>query len=339
MKPVYVILLIFAPIVNSCYPVYKYHVGTFPEKPVNMENINSEFDDYNSTAPTLGKTGPLCFSSNRESYGKDFDIVYMLLDVIMSKSTGILTVDENNRYNFDIYAANLNLNDAVSRVNTGNDELGPYLIPQGNGHIKVENGNLNYQNYIMLYAANESGNLDIKLTQNLTNRTYSIPQNIVFLNSLKDDAYPALTSDSSEIYFCSNRDTNFDIYRTEIIKKSDLLSALSDSAPRSVIKVGLLSSDQDDKCPFIIGNLMVFASNRSGGYGGFDLYYSIFTNNSWSAPVNFGEKINTQYDEYRPIVKVFEVDFTNDFMIFSSNRPGGNGGFDLYYAGIDKMTD
>jgi hypothetical protein len=28
--------------------------------------------------------------------------------------------------------------------------------------------------------------------------------------------------------------------------------------------------------------------------------------------------------------------FINDLMIFSSNRPGGKGGFDLYYAGIPR---
>jgi hypothetical protein len=81
--------------------------------------------------------------------------------------------------------------------------------------------------------------------------------------------------------------------------------------------------------------MMVFVSDRPGGFGGFDLYYSTFDGSAWSDPVNFGEKINTEYDEYRPII--LETDrrfFMNDFMIFSSNRPGGMGGFDLYYAGL-----
>lgn len=47
---------------------------------------------------------------------------------------------------------------------------------------------------------------------------------------------------------------------------------------------------------------MVFASNRDGGYGGFDLYYSVLLNNEWSEPVNFGPKINAEYDDYRPIL-------------------------------------
>jgi hypothetical protein len=49
---------------------------------------------------------------------------------------------------------------------------------------------------------------------------------------------------------------------------------------------------------------------------------------------NFAE-VNSEYDEYRPITH-YEYGFDNNLMIFSSNRPGGKGGFDLYYVGIPK---
>jgi hypothetical protein len=98
-----------------------------------------------------------------------------------------------------------------------------------------------------------------------------------------------------------------------------------------------LSSAFDDKCPFISQDFIVFTSNRDGGFGGFDLYYSRFDNGKWSGPQNFGDKINTAYDEYRPVVRE-QFGFKNDIMIFSSNRPGGKGGFDLYYVGIDKIV-
>jgi hypothetical protein len=150
--------------------------------------------------------------------------------------------------------------------------------------------------------------------------------------------YPALTADTSTLYFCSNRDGDFNIYKTGLNKTSDLLTAFMDSTSRTVIKDEVLSSGFDDKCPFIIGNLLVFTSDRLGGFGGFDLYYSVLKDGKWSAPNNFGDKINTKYDEYRPIVKTYDYDFTNDFMLFSSNRPEGKGGFDLYYVGINKMT-
>jgi hypothetical protein len=339
MKNILSFLFLAALSLISCFDVNKYHIGTFPEMPVNMGAINSEYDDYNSDISVLGGSIPLCFSSNRNSHGIDFDIVYKFIDVIMSKKTGDLTVGENFAQSMGSFTGNSNLMDAVRTVNTGYNEYGPYLIPQGDGYIQVGTGWKNHQDFIFLYASDEPGNLDIKFTQNVTGAGYSKPKNIVFLNSEKDDAYPTLNSDSSKIYFCSNREISFDIYETDLMKKTSLQAAFSDSTVRTVTKELSISSDFNDKCPFILGKLMVFASDRPEGFGGYDLYYSEFINGKWSSPVNFGDKINTEFDEYRPFVKVFKYDFTNDFMIFSSNRPGGKGGFDLYYAGIKKMTE
>ena len=66
----------------------------------------------------------------------------------------------------------------------------------------------------------------------------------------------------------------------------------------------------------------------------FDLYYSKFEDGAWSEPVNFGAAINTEFDEYRPILFDAEVDYDRDMLVFSSNRTGGKGGFDLYFVGM-----
>lgn len=88
--------------------------------------------------------------------------------------------------------------------------------------------------------------------------------------------------------------------------------------------------------PFVYGDLLVFSSDRPGGFGGYDLYYSQKTANGWTVPINFGPKINSEFDEYRPVVSE-QPEFSNRLMIFSSNRPGGLGGFDLYFVGIPKF--
>jgi hypothetical protein len=335
MRYLKITLIFITLITTSCF-LHKINVGTFPDFPVNMGNINSEFDDYNSSSPTLGGTSPFCFSTNRNSQGKNFDVIYKLLDILMNRETEDLNVSENTRSNLDVYNQNLNINEALIRINTKYDELGPYLIPAERGTRELGNGNMNSNKYCLLYSSNESGNFDIMFTQNITNNNYSSPQKISFLNSTFDDIYPTLSYDSSKMYFCSNRSGDFDIYYCTI-KKNGLLSAFSDTSKNYVIRDTILSSSYEDKCPFIIGNLMIFTSNRLGGFGGFDLYYSTFSDGKWSLPANFGEKINSKYDEYRPIIKEFGLEFTNDFMIFSSNRSGGKGGFDLYYVGIKKM--
>ena len=112
--------------------------------------------------------------------------------------------------------------------------------------------------------------------------------------------------------------------------------ALSDwvaLGPVAASKIDSIASGSDDKCPMISRNVMVFTSNRPGGLGGYDLYYSVYQNGKWGSPINFGPKVNSTSNEYRPILG-YHPDFTNDFMVFSSDRPGGMGGYDLYFTGV-----
>ncbi len=313
---------------------YKYFTGKFPSTPTNLMDFNTPYDDYNSTAPSLGETFPLCFSSNRNSEGNTYDIIYKLMTIDFSKKTGILRVYNNTSENLDVVIENNNINNALSKINTTFNEFGPYLIPKG----RVQGGtntNNRYETYVLLYSSEKGGNQDIMFTHNLDNGNYILPQKVDFINSEFNDLYPTFNKNNSKLFFTSNREGVYDIYSNETDNTKDIIDILinTSSIPQ---KDTILSSAFDDKCPFIISNFMVFASNRDGGYGGYDLYYSICNNGKWSIPINFGDKINTQYDEFRPIVRK-QWDFSNDFMIFSSNRPGGKGGFDLYYVGVEKV--
>jgi hypothetical protein len=335
MKKTLFIALILLFIISCIRERYKYFIGSFPETPVNLTDFNTEFDDYNSTLSTLGETFPFCFSSNRKSGGSNYDIVYKLITISFSKKNGKLEIFENKPSFLDVSIENANILSALNKINTQNDEFGPYLISKG---MNYNGNNLDkrYEMYIFLYSNNSNGNQDIKFTQNLQNEFYEEPKDVKFLNSEFDDAYPTFNKDFSEIYFTSNRNKNFNIYKAIIDKNQDLIDLLKNTDELPIRKDTILSSEFDDKCPFISNDLMVFASNREGGFGGFDLYYSRFENGKWNEPKNFGNKVNTEYDEYRPILRP-QQDFKNDLMIFSSNRTGGKGGFDLYYVGIDKL--
>lgn len=127
--------------------VYKYFQGKFPDIPVNFEELNTEYDDYNSTAPFLGETFPLCFSTNRTSRGTDFDIVYKLVTIDFSKTRGKLSIYENTSSNLDVYIENYNIRYALSKINTASNEMGPYLISQDrkyNGQISTRDTNRIY---------------------------------------------------------------------------------------------------------------------------------------------------------------------------------------------------
>lgn len=59
--------------------------------------------------------------------------------------------------------------------------------------------------------------------------------------------------------------------------------------------------------------------------GNCDIYFSYYQNNYWSTPQPLGPAINTSYDEVHPFLSSDQKT-----LYFSSNRPGGKGGYDLY---------
>lgn len=76
------------------------------------------------------------------------------------------------------------------------------------------------------------------------------------------------------------------------------------------------------------GYTIYFASDRPGGFGGIDIYYTIYDNKtgSWTVPKNAGPKINTQGDEKTPFIHS-----DSETLYFSSNGHFGFGGYDIFY--------
>ncbi len=74
--------------------------------------------------------------------------------------------------------------------------------------------------------------------------------------------------------------------------------------------------------------LLVFSSNL-GNKDHFDLYYSEKIDEKWSDPKSLGPLINSPYEETMPY---FKEDGT---LYFSSNRPLGFGGYDIYTTQLD----
>ena len=78
------------------------------------------------------------------------------------------------------------------------------------------------------------------------------------------------------------------------------------------------------------GDTLIFSSDKPGGFGETDLYYSVRKEGKWGVPVNFGPKINTSAKEEFPFLTDHHMN--GQFLIFASNREGGLGGLDLYYT-------
>ena len=102
-------------------------------------------------------------------------------------------------------------------------------------------------------------------------------------------------------------------------------------------RTGVLDFQEAEQLPFndprfntthptldVSGKRLLFASDRPGGFGGFDLYYAEFKDGFWSKPINLGKEVNSKSDE------IFPYWSDNNQITFSSNRAGGYGGLDLY---------
>jgi outer membrane protein OmpA-like peptidoglycan-associated protein len=141
------------------------------------------------------------------------------------------------------------------------------------------------------------------------------------------------------VTFSKNRDT---IYFS---RNQDVTSKLSDiSGPRNKLGIfsAVYSGEQWTKVrelrinnewynvttPFLSpdGKKLFFASDKTGGYGGSDLYYSAWKDDRWNDPVNLGPVINTKGNESYPFIN------PSGELFFSSDGHSGNGGKDIFFS-------
>jgi len=77
------------------------------------------------------------------------------------------------------------------------------------------------------------------------------------------------------------------------------------------------------------GTTLYFASDKSGGYGNFDIYSApIDGNGSVGEATNMGQKLNTEAQEMFPFIS------SNNTLYFSSNGHLGLGGLDVFFTKI-----
>ena len=296
-------------------------VGTFPDSVINLTSVNSQFDDYNLDLFQIDGAYSFIFSSNRGSSGGQFDLVQGIISFIFSQTTGEFGLSSEMGNN--AFITNL-----INKANTPGNDFGPMtLFSSSDGY-----------EYLILSSVNTNGNLDFYYLKNRPVYGSTLPDilgpyPVNLLNTNSDDAYISFDTNQDSVYFSSNQGGNFDIFLHRRPSETNIDTWFNLDYLSSV-SVDSINSPGEDKCPLIFKKVMVFASNRSGGMGGYDLYYSIFRNGKWSAPTNLGPGINTTSDEYRPIIS-YHPDFSNQFLMFSSNKSGGKGGFDIYFTGVE----
>jgi len=140
-----------------------------------------------------------------------------------------------------------------------------------------------------------------------------------------DDREPWITADGNTIYFRSDRNAS-DGNPIDLFVTNKVNGAWSEP---ELLPYPISTDEGNEHCPAVLqdGVTLCFASMRAGGYGGSDIYCTQKDEDgSWMEPINQGPGINTAAEEFH---------FTQDkdgMVYFTSTRPGGYGGRDIYGA-------
>ncbi len=154
------------------------------------------------------------------------------------------------------------------------------------------------------------------------NNTYVFaPQNLGdSVNTADLEYYPSLTVDGNTLVFTRRvRGNNEDFFESRRNENSWTRARGMDGDINSNFNEGAQNISQD-------GEWLIFTGcNFPEGFGSCDLYLSVKTKRGWSLPENLGERINTEFWESAPSLSADKRE-----LYFSSDRPGGFGGKDIY---------
>lgn len=304
--------------------------------PIAIPGINSPYDDFNSVDVRRWYRGGFIFSTNRGSQGHDFDLYATTLRWDYPQTSGQPTpvhADEPTPF-------------APEMMSDG-DERGPTLL-----------NDLGYRDRLV-FASNRAGGaggLDLYVAEHEWGGSHDDMGHLIALrpltglNTAADEAYMTAPIEDHQFLFASNRGDQLtnDIYLATWDTRDSL-----EAVPKNVQRVDELSSPADDTAPFVFKNAhdeieVVFVSTRAGSIGEHDLYCARYVDprpqevrdqpkelqgvwpaHAWTQPVHLSA-FSSPRDEYRPIVMTISG---TQYLIFSSTREGGQGGYDLYIVG------
>ncbi|MFT3981885.1 MAG: OmpA family protein [Ferruginibacter sp.] len=134
--------------------------------------------------------------------------------------------------------------------------------------------------------------------------------------------FPSLTIDGQKIIFTRRVNSDEDFYESENVNGKWSKAQPVGGKINTNFNEGAQSISQD-------GDLFIFTGcNYPEGEGSCDLYIAYKTKNgSWTEPQNMGTTINTEFWESSPSLSPDKRQ-----LYFSSNRPGGLGGKDIWVS-------
>ena len=273
-------------------------------KILNMgDKINSEYDEY---GPVLSELDSLIFFTSRRPIPnhirKDSRDELFLEHVFSS----YYDLEEDSWSPADFARPPLNdFKNNVSALTITPDGTILFIYDQrNNGDIlySIRNGDKNWT---------KPESFAEELNSKYTERSFTIAESGTLVIFERDND----THDNRDIYFSQIDSTGW-------------------SKPAK-IKGGVNTSyNEDGVFLHSDGETLYFSSKGHNSIGGYDIFKSTWQDSVWSKPVNLGYPINSVYDDIYAVVNK-----KKDFAFISSNRPGGNGGMDLYAVNLKPLPE
>jgi hypothetical protein len=166
---------------------------------------------------------------------------------------------------------------------------------------------------------------------------WSLPTNLgSVVNSEAEDFAPHISKTGLSLYFASTRPGGLGGEDLWVSKR-----ATTDESWCTPVNLGpTINTAANERSPGLSrdGHYLYFATTRSGGSGGFDIWVSWRHDKSddfgWQPPVNLGSQFNSALTDAGPAY--FENDDGGVPILFlASNRAGGAGGLDIY---VSRLT-
>lgn len=270
------------------------------------------------------------------------DDVYNFAQVLVSNGKCKESLQYFNKYK------KLSSNGEKLQVITSCDEINRFPF---NMHISVKNAegiNSNqldfcpvyYQNGL-IFTSNRDNNMSVNVKDDWTGRSftdiyfapakgqgkYDLPYILSWnIFTQYHDGAVTFSPDYKEMYYSSN---NKQGKSKKDMKDLKIYNAIYKNGQWENSDAFQFNSDEYNNCHPTLsfdGNMLIFASDMKGGYGGMDLYYCVKKDNIWSKPVNLGADINTSGNEIFPY---FDVEGD---LYYSSNGLKGMGGLDIFIS-------
>ncbi len=266
------------------------------KEPVKLSSqINSPYPDY---SPVIDATGTKFFFTSRRLGG------------ISSEPTGTKEGDE----------------DGYFTENTGTGWVTAKLLPEPlNSSLNegVDSFSADGQFMIMTGCNRETGvgSCDLYFSV-LQGDQWTVPESFGdIVNSAGWDAQATISFDGARIIFVSDRSGGYgeiDLYMIERNHFGEWGPAMNLGAQ--------VNTPFTEYSPFLSqdGKTLYFSSNGHPGFGGHDVFKTVYENGRWSTPVNLGRPLNTKKDD-----RFFTIGGSGEKGYFSSDRDGDQNIFEI----------